>query len=339
MERLHKRLEAAIRVAVRFAPLVAIVVLIAVVGLTVWAATQATPQVLESRGVIARRQRDTLYLATAVMLLVVIPVFVLTAFIARKYRESNKDADYDPSWVSNHKLEAVWWGVPIVIIAILSVITYQTAHELDPYKALKSDKEPIKVQVVSSQWKWLFLYPDEGVASVNEFALPVGTPVDLTITSDGPMNSIWIPQLAGQIYAMSGMTTQLHLEAAKEGAYMGVAANITGAGHADMSFDALAMTQGDYEKWLSEAKASPAVLDSDAYFAKGGLREQMDADALKKWLAEAGADTPLPAVPASAAGYQAANTAQFRLDDPTLFKQIIADYMGTHDMAMKGADH
>jgi cytochrome o ubiquinol oxidase subunit 2 len=314
LERVHHRLRPTLRKVVKLAPLIATSVLVVVVGLTIWAATKATPQVLDSMGVVARKQRDTLYLATLIMLIVVIPVFVLTIYITARYRRREQDgeakggkaATYMPNWVSNHKLEAVWWGVPIAIIAVLSVLAYQTTHALDPYRALDSDKEAVQVQVVALQWKWLFLYPDLGIASVDEVAFPVNTPVEFTITSDAPMNSFWIPQLGGQIYAMTGMSTKLNLAASQAGDYMGVSANISGKGHAQMAFKARAMSDADYQAWLQQAQASNNALDSGAY-------QQLRQPSLDN------------------------KVAQYRLTDASLYDQIIALYMG--GQTMEGAQH
>lgn len=236
-----------------------------VIALMVFAAGGASAPVIDTKGVIGNAQRDTLYLAVAVMLVVVLPVFFLTFFIAIRYRESNKKARYAPNWDSSRKLESIWWGVPILIVGVLSVIAWRTSHSLDPYRALDSDKKPLQVQVVALQWKWLFIYPEEKVASVGEFAMPVDRPVEFTITSDAPMNSFWIPQLGGQIYAMSGMSTKLHLEADEPGDYRGSSANLSGEGHASMTFVAKARSDTEFDSWLKTATKSTNVLDAASY--------------------------------------------------------------------------
>lgn len=253
------------RLTMRLLPLLASLLLIAVLGLIIFASGFSVPTVIAPEGIIALRQRDTLYLATMIMLLVVVPVFALTAFIGFKYRDGKKNNRYTPEWASNHKLEALWWGVPVIIVIILSVLTYKTSHELDPYRAIESDTPAIKIQVVSLQWKWLFIYPERGVASVNEFALPVNTPVEFKITSDAPMNSFWIPQLGGQIYAMTGMSTELNLAASRPGDYRGVSANLSGEGHASMNFTAKAMDNAGYEQWIRNARNSAETLDAARY--------------------------------------------------------------------------
>lgn len=236
-----------------------------IIAMMVIATRGVSMPVIDTRGVVGDAQRDTLYLAVLIMLIVVIPVFVLLFFIAIRYREGNKKAKYSPEWSSSRRLEAIWWGVPILIIVALSILTWNTSHSLDPYRPLDSDVKPVQVQVVALQWKWLFIYPEQGVASVGEFAMPVNTPVEFTITSDAPMNSFWIPQLGGQVYAMSGMSTKLHLDADQVGDYRGVSANISGEGHASMTFTAKALTAAGYHAWISAAAESDSTLSPVSY--------------------------------------------------------------------------
>lgn len=221
--------------------------------------------VINSQGHIADRQRDLLRFVVLLSLIVVIPVFTLLFVFSIKYREGNTKAKYRPDWAHNKWLEAVWWGIPCAIIAVLATVTWFTSHELDPYKKLESSKDPVNVQVVALQWKWLFIYPDHHVASINRLPIPVDTPINFTITADAPMNSFWIPSLGGQIYAMSGMSTKLHLIARNEGTYKGSSANISGEGFADMRFDAVAMSNADFERWLRTASESGKTLDQKSY--------------------------------------------------------------------------
>lgn len=294
------------RFVMRALPWLATALLVAVLGLIIYASGFSLPVLLQPEGIIAQRQRDTLYLATLIMLIIIVPVFALTAFIGIRYREGNKKRRYTPEWASNHKLETIWWGIPVIIVFVLSVLTYQTSHELDPYRAITSDTPAIKVQVVSLQWKWLFIYPERGIASVNELAIPVNTPVEFQITSDAPMNSFWIPQLGGQIYAMTGMSTELNLAASKPGDYMGVSANLSGKGHAQMSFVTKAMSMGDYESWVTKAYTSNTVLDSELY---ENLRKPTTENKVE----------------------------HYSLDDAKLYDSIIARYSKGHDM--RGMTH
>ncbi|WP_460084617.1 ubiquinol oxidase subunit II [Pseudomonas sp. H2_G03] len=221
--------------------------------------------VFNPKGQIATDERNLIILATGLMLLVVVPVIVLTFVFAYRYRATNKKARYSPRWASSHKIEAVVWGVPLLIIIALGWVTWETTHALDPYRPLDSDKQPLNVQVVATDWKWLFIYPDLGVASVNELALPVHTPVSFTITSDAAMTSFFIPALGGQIYAMTGMQTKLHLIANETGEFRGIAANYNGPGFSDMHFSTLSLSDTDFQAWLTKVKGAPTQLDHTSY--------------------------------------------------------------------------
>lgn len=184
----------------------------------------------------------------ALSLVVVVPVFTMLGLFAWKYREGAK-SKYTPNWGSSVKLEILWWSIPIAIIGLLSVITWQTSHSLDPYKPIASSKKPLEVQVVALQWKWLFLYPDEGVATVNDLTIPVDRPVHFSLTADAPMSAFWIPSLGSQIYSMNSMSSQLHLIANKTGVYKGYNTNINGDGYAKMTFDVTVKTDDEFADW------------------------------------------------------------------------------------------
>lgn len=221
--------------------------------------------VLESRGTIGAQERRLMIIATLLMLIVVVPVYILTFYIAWKYRAGNKSARYQPDLDGNRKLEFTWWAVPGVIIFILSIMAWNSSHSLDPFRQLSNGGPAMEVQVVALPWKWLFIYPDKNIASVNFVELPVNRQVDFNITSDAPMNSFWIPQLGGQIYAMAGMSTHLHLMADTPGDYRGVSANISGRGFAGMTFTARAVSQANFDKWLASAAVGAKQLDQSAY--------------------------------------------------------------------------
>ena len=221
--------------------------------------------VFNPKGQIATDERDLIILATGLMLLVVVPVIVLTFVFAYRYRATNKTARYSPRWASSHTIEAVVWGVPLLIIIALGWVTWVTTHALDPYRPLDSDTPPINVQVVATEWKWLFIYPDLGIASVNELALPVHTPVSFTITSDAAMTSFFIPALGGQIYAMAGMQTKLHLIADETGVFRGIAANYDGPGFSDMHFATLSLRPADFQAWVNKVKGAARPLDQNSY--------------------------------------------------------------------------
>lgn len=221
--------------------------------------------ILSPAGTVAEKQRNLLVFATLLGMIVIIPVFAMTILFAWKYRAGNKNSVYKPEWSSNHALELVWWGIPILIIIVLSIVTWRSSHELDPYRPLASDKQPVTIQVVALQWKWLFIYPQQNIATVNFVQFPEDTPVNFEITSDAPMNSFWIPKLGGQVYAMNGMVTKLHLQAHEPGEYDGVSANISGEGFAGMKFVAKSSTQADFDHWVQSVQQSENRLTLEEY--------------------------------------------------------------------------
>lgn len=241
--------------------------LLALIALIVWASQTFHFAVLDPKGLVAQKQYDLIVFTTLLGFVVVIPVFIMTAVIAWRYREGNKKAKYTPNVSTNKLAETIWWGIPIVLIVILSVVTWNSTHNLDPYRAFEKSAKPLTIQVVALDWKWLFIYPEQNIASVNHVQFPVNTPLKFVITSDATMNSFWIPQLGGQIYAMSGMTTKLNLNATELGDYKGSSANISGEGFADMKFVARASSQTDFDTWVESVKASQSPLSDTAYTA------------------------------------------------------------------------
>jgi cytochrome o ubiquinol oxidase subunit 2 len=222
---------------------------------------------MNPKGQIGLEQKSLILTALGLMLIVVIPVIIMAVVFARKYRASNTDAKYTPDWSHSNRIEAVVWTVPVIIVVILATITWKTSHELDPYKPLDSEVKPILVDVISLDWKWLFVYPELGIASVNELAFPVNTPVNFRVTSDTVMNSFFIPQLGGQIYAMAGMQTKLHLIANEPGVYDGISSSYSGAGFSGMKFKAIATQDpAGFEAWVAKVKQSPKQLTTVAQF-------------------------------------------------------------------------
>jgi cytochrome o ubiquinol oxidase subunit 2 len=226
--------------------------------------------VLDPKGQIGADEKTLIIVATLLMLLVVIPVIAMTLFFAWKYRASNTSATYAPNWSHSTKIEVVVWAVPCAIILALGIITWNTSHSLDPYKPLEpvagaSAVKPIEVEVVALDWKWLFIYPEQRIASVNELAFPAGTPVHFKITSDSVMNAFFIPQLGSQVYAMAGMQTHVNLVADTPGAYDGMSANFSGPGFSDMKFVAKVTSQADFDAWVKTAQVSKRALTFDAY--------------------------------------------------------------------------
>ena len=222
---------------------------------------------LNPTGQVGLEQRNLIITATLLMLLVVIPVIVMTFLFAWKYRASNTNATYTPKWNHSTKIEIAVWTVPILIIIALGYVTYVSTHELDPYRPLESDVKPITIEVVSLDWKWVFIYPEQGIATVNKIVFPTNTPVNFKVTSDSVMNSFFIPGLGGQIYAMAGMQTKLHLIANRDAEMEGISANYSGAGFTGMKFKAISTSQENFDAWVSEVKKAPKQLESAEYEA------------------------------------------------------------------------
>ncbi|HET7529179.1 MAG TPA: ubiquinol oxidase subunit II [Candidatus Saccharimonadales bacterium] len=221
--------------------------------------------VLETAGPVGGNEKHLILIASILSAIVVIPVFALTIFITAKYRADNHKADYRPDWDGNRLIELTWWAIPGVIITILSVVAWNSAHALDPFKALAGSQPPLKIQVISLDWKWLFIYPDQGIATVNKIDVPIGQPVNFHVTSDTVMDSFWVPALGGQIYSMPGMDTQLNLQADKAGSYQGRSANISGRGFSAMDFTVTALPSGEFDGWMNQVKSSGPLLDLKAY--------------------------------------------------------------------------
>lgn len=222
--------------------------------------------VLFPKGIIGIKELNLLLIIQLLMLFVIIPVYILTFLFSWRYSAQNpKKSTYDPDLVDHKVAEIIWWGLPLVMTIIISILTWIKTHELDPYKPIVSDKKPMTIQVVALQWKWLFIYPEEKVASLNFFQFPKETPIHFEITADAPMNSFWIPQLGGQIYAMPNMKTELYLMADHTGDFRGSSANLSGEGFASMHFIARASQEDEYNKWIKSAKDSAKELSFKEY--------------------------------------------------------------------------
>jgi cytochrome o ubiquinol oxidase subunit 2 len=241
------------------------VVIVWFLALLSWYLHDKNFALLNPGGLIASKEKRLMAITVALGLIVIIPVYVMTFLIAWRYREGNNNARYSPELSGSVLAETVWWGIPTAIILALSVITWQTSHSLDPHRTLVSNQKPLTIQVIALDWKWLFIYPEQHVASLNYVELPVGRPVTFDITADAPMNSFWIPQLGGQIYAMPGMATKLNLVADKAGSYEGSSANLSGEGFSGMHFAAQAEPQKDFDNWVQLTKNSPDSLTMDLY--------------------------------------------------------------------------
>jgi cytochrome o ubiquinol oxidase subunit 2 len=207
-------------------------------------------------GSIAEQEMQLILVCTGLMLLVVIPVIILTLYFAWRYRASNTKATYAPDWSHSTAIEVVIWTIPCLIIVVLAVLIWKSTHALDPYKPIASDKAPLRVEVVSLNWKWLFIYPDHNVATINELVMPVDTPVAFKLTSESMMNAFFVPQLGSMVYTMPAMQTRLHLIGHTPGTYAGMSSAYSGSGFSDMKFPARVVTDADFKVWLEQARSS-----------------------------------------------------------------------------------
>ncbi len=217
------------------------------------------------KGPIGDAERFVIIVAIALMLIVVIPVVFMVFLFPRKYRATNTKATYMPNWSRSVKIELVIWLVPAIIIIVLSILIWNTTHRLDPYKPIDTGVKPISIEAVSLDWKWLFIYPDQNIATVNQLVFPAKVPLSFRITSATVMTSFFIPQLGSQIYAMAGMQTRLHLMADEAGTYLGQNQQFSGRGYADMNFKAIAVSREGFETWVQKVKQSPDKLDMTRY--------------------------------------------------------------------------
>jgi cytochrome o ubiquinol oxidase subunit II len=221
--------------------------------------------VLDPQGPIASAQRLLLINATAIMLVVVVPVIVATLAFAWWYRSSNSRATRSLDESYEGRVEFVTWSIPALTVILLSGVIWIGSHQLDPRAPIEAKSDPLRVDVVALDWKWLFIYPDQSVAAVNQLVIPTETPVEFRLTSATVMNSFFVPQLGSQIYTMGGMITHLHLLADNPGEYPGFSANFSGDGFSDMRFIAKAVPTADFNAWLEQVRGTGSALDDAAY--------------------------------------------------------------------------
>src|SRR5712664_2839389 len=224
-----------------------------------------TDGVFDPKGPVALAERQILLNALGIMLAIVIPVIIATLGVAFWFRASNERARYRPNFTYSGRLELLVWSVPAMTVLLVGGVAWVGAHDLSPRKPIASTVKPLRVQVASLDWKWLFIYPDQGVASVNRLTIPVGTPISLELTSSGVMNSFFVPQLGSQIYTMSGMVTRLHLQADHPGTYRGLSAQYSGAGFADMRFAVNAVGGEEFAQWLDSVRSGGPELNAKTY--------------------------------------------------------------------------
>ncbi|HJU23298.1 MAG TPA: ubiquinol oxidase subunit II [Casimicrobiaceae bacterium] len=223
--------------------------------------------VMDPQGPVGAANRQITLNALTVMLVIVVPTIVAALVFAWWFRESNPRARRLPHWAYSGRIELLVWSMPLLVVIFLGGIIWIGAYRLDPYRPIASSTKPLDVQVVSLDWKWLFIYPDQGVAAVNELVVPVGVPVHFSLTSASVMNAFFVPQLGSMIATMNGMVTQLHLQADHPGAYYGESTQFSGDGFSGMNFVLRAVPQDRFEQWLTETRQAGNVLDRAAYEA------------------------------------------------------------------------
>ena len=221
--------------------------------------------VFDPQGPIAAAERLIMLNATGIMLAIVVPTILATLGMAYWFRASNLRARYLPEFNYSGRVEMLVWSIPLMTILLTGGVTWISSYDLDPPKAIASAGKPVRVQVVSLDWKWLFIYPEQGIATVNQLTIPVGTPISFELTSAGVMNSFFVPQLAGQIYTMAGMTTRLNLQADHVGTYRGMSSNYSGAGFSDMYFNVDAVPAERFPQWVAATQTTGPVLDAQSY--------------------------------------------------------------------------
>jgi cytochrome o ubiquinol oxidase subunit II len=242
----------------RYLPLAILMIAVAALG-------GCAEGALDPKGPVAFAEREILFNSLGIMLAIVIPTILATLGVAFWFRASNARANYRPNFRYSGRLEMLVWSIPLMTVFLVGGVAWIGSHDLDPPRPIASTEKPLRVQVASLDWKWLFIYPEEGVASVNQLTIPVGTPVSFELTSSGVMNSFSVPQLAGQIYTMAGMMTRLNMRADYPGTYRGMSANFSGDGFADMHFDVAAVPPERFAQWVASTRSAGPALDAQAY--------------------------------------------------------------------------
>lgn len=238
-------------------------VIIAVIGIVIVLSSE-NALVVHPKGIIAKNELELIVTNILLMLLIILPTYIFLFTVVWKYciKHGKHDLHYSPGPAG----ELLMWILPSIIVAIMAVVTWQATHQLNPYKPIENDEPPITIEVIALDWKWLFIYPEQKIATLNYFQIPEHTPIHFKLTADGsPMNSFWIPQLSGQIYSMTGMTTQLYIMADGPGKYSGRAVEINGEGYSDMTFQAISTSKEEFKDWIEKVKKSSRHLTEDVY--------------------------------------------------------------------------
>ena len=257
---MHKRSMALARCCVAAAPL---------------ALSACQSAILDPRGPIGRAEKIILIDSMVIMLAIVVPTIIATLLFAWWFRAGNKRARYLPTWSFSGRIELVVWSIPVMVILLLGGVTWIGAHQLDPARRIESKVPAIDIQVVSLDWKWLFIYPGQGVAAVNQLVVPAGVPLHFTLTSASVMNTFFVPQLGSMIYTMNGMASELNLHADEPGTYRGLSGHYSGDGFSDMHFEVRALPAAQFDEWVGTTRAAGRALDAASY---GALMQQSIAD-------------------------------------------------------------
>jgi cytochrome o ubiquinol oxidase subunit 2 len=260
------------------------------------ALTGCEPSILDPQGVIGLAEKSILIDSLAIMLAIVIPTIAATLAFAWWFRASNTRAIYLPDFEYSGRLELIVWAIPLLVIILLGGVAWIGSHDLDPAEPLATKTAPLEVQVVSLDWKWLFIYPKQGVASVNQLVVPTGVPINFSLTSASVMNAFFIPQLGSMIYTMNGMTTRLNLEADAPGNFHGLSSHFSGDGFSDMHFNVRAVSGEEFTAWIEATRTTGPTLDAASYTTLA--RQSIDASPFT-----------------------------FRAADPGLFRQIVTQQL------------
>ena len=266
--------------------------------------------VLDPQGPIAAAENTILFNSLGIMLAIVIPTILATLAVAFWFRASNTRARYLPDFEYSGRIEMIVWSIPAMTVLLVGGIAWIGAHDLDPRKPIPSVAKPLAVQVVSLDWKWLFIYPDHGIASVNQLTIPAGTPISFALTSSGVMNSFFVPQLGSQIYTMAGMVTHLHLQADKPGIYPGLSAQFSGNGFADMQFAVDAVPADKFSEWVAAARGTGPSLDPKTYADLVKPSEKVPPFTYRAVTPELFESIVSPGPPAAGAAHAARSTGQ-----------------------------
>ncbi|SDT55669.1 cytochrome o ubiquinol oxidase subunit 2/cytochrome aa3-600 menaquinol oxidase subunit 2 [Paenibacillaceae bacterium GAS479] len=282
-------------------------IILAGVGMAVFLAGCGNPMVLDPKGPIADIQKEMIWISIILCAIIIVPVLGIWIYISVRYRDKpDNKAPYEPNWAHSTKLEVIWWGIPIIVVGVLGYFTVVATYDLIKPPKATANVEPLTIEVTSMDWKWLFQYPDQDIATVNYLNIPENTPIQFVLTSNTAMNSFWVPQLGGMMYTMPGMAMRLWLQAEGPGEYLGMGANFSGSEFAKMHFKVKSMPQNEFDAWVAKSQNEPAKLTRETYeklAVKGTVPVQT-----------------------------------FGQNEPTLFASIVVKNGGHHGISIRGSD-